>query len=272
MDRPLLVVDGDNLAHRAYHSMPKSQTGPAGEPINAIVGAVSMLVRLWNKESPRAVYVAWDTLEADTYRNRLWPPYQTGRVYEPDIVRQLGQLPEVCRAFGFGVGKGAGYEADDFVAGAVAAEVGQGGTCLVLTTDRDAWQLVSERVTVLTPKRGARELERIGPDEVEERLGVRPDQVADFKALSGDSSDRIPGVRGVGPKSAVALLRRYGSLDAVLPTLSAEDAELARMFREIVRPRVPDGIELPPSGAPGWATGAELLRSLGAERLSERLT
>ena len=96
--RSLLIVDGDNLAHRAYHSTPKTVTGAGGAPINAIVGFVGMLTRVWSGERPRAVFVAWDTLGAETYRHRLWPPYQSGRVFEPEIVHQLGLLPALCRA------------------------------------------------------------------------------------------------------------------------------------------------------------------------------
>jgi DNA polymerase-1 len=274
--RPLLIVDGDNLAHRAYHSTPKTVTGAGGAPINAIAGFVGMLLGTWHKERPRAVFVAWDTLGVATYRHRLWPPYQGGRVFEPEIVHQLGLLPGLCQAFRFGVGKRAGSEADDLMAAAAAAEVGRGGAGLLLTTDRDAFQLVSERVTVLAPRRGAREVERIGPREVEERLGVPPELVPDFKALSGDSSDKIPGLPGIGPKTAAALLREHGALEAVLEALAArgrpaEEAELALMFRDVVRlrPRIP--VRLPPSGPPDWQRGATALRTLGANALADRV-
>src|SRR5690606_18053963 len=127
-------------------------------------------------------------------------------VFDPEILEQLDALPELCGAFGFGWGKAEGYEADDLMAAAAAAEVAAGGTCLLLTNDRDSYQLVSDEVTVLSPRRGVREMDRIGPSEVVERMGVLPEQVPDFKALAGDSSDRIPGARGIGPKSAAALL------------------------------------------------------------------
>jgi DNA polymerase-1 len=270
--RPLLIVDGDNLAHRAYHSTPKSVTGAGGEPINAISGFVGMLTGIWSRERPRAVFVAWDTLGVQTYRHRLWPPYQGGRVFEPEIVRQLGLLPALCEAFGFGVGRRDGSEADDLMAAAAAAEVGRGGACLLLTTDRDAYQLVSARVTVLAPRRGTRELERIGPHEVGERLGVPPELVTDFKALSGDSSDRIPGLPGVGPKTAAVLLRRHGTLEAVLEERGRpEETELALRFREVVRLRPDVPVTLPPSGPPDWRGGADALRALGANTLADRV-
>src|SRR5579885_1019176 len=164
--------------------MPKTLRGSGGQPVNSVIGWTNMLLGLWDAEQPRAVFVAWDTLGIPTYRHKLWPAYQAGRVFDRELLQQLNALPDICRAFGFGVGKGAGYEADDFMASAACAEQRQGGTCLILTTDRDAYQLVCESVTVLSPRRGTRELERIGPHEVVDRMGVLPEQVPDFKALS----------------------------------------------------------------------------------------
>ncbi|HEV8637621.1 MAG TPA: 5'-3' exonuclease [Chloroflexota bacterium] len=270
--RPLLIVDGDNLAHRAYHSTPKTVTGADGSPVNAVVGFVGMLVNVWLKERPRGVFVAWDTLGVDTYRHALWPQYQSGRVFDREIVRQLELLPTLCQAFGFGVGRRAGSEADDLMAAAAIEEVRRGGTCLLLTTDRDAYQLVSEHVTILAARRGARALERIGPREVVERLGVLPEQVPDFKALSGDSSDKIPGLRGIGPKSAAALLLKHGTLDGVLDALGRpREAELALTFREVVRMRPDVPVELPPSGPPDWHGGSAALRQLGANASADRV-
>lgn len=268
--RPLLIVDGDNLAHRAYHSTPKTVIGTDGSSINAIVGFFSMLIRVWQEEEPRGVFVAWDTLGVDTYRSELWPPYQTGRVFEPSIVRQLDKLPELCRIFAFGVGKEAGYEADDFMAAAARKEVESGGSCLLLTTDRDSYQLVSEQVTVLSPRRGTRELARIGPVDVVKELGVLPEQVPCYKALCGDPSDKIPGARGIGPKSAAALLLKHGALENVIAAWNAEDAGLCLMFREVVRMRPEVPVELP-RAAPDWLAGAMALRRLGANALADRV-
>ena len=268
--RPLLVVDGDNLTHRAYHSTPSSVMGIDGRPINAIVGFFSMLVPVWRREQPRAIYVAWDTLGVDTYRNGLWPAYQSGREFEPSIVAQLGILPTLCDAFGFGVGKAAGFEADDLVATAVTHEVQAGGSCLIYTTDKDSYQLVSDRVHMLAPKKGAKEPERIGPVEVVERFGVLPEQVPDFKALAGDSSDKIPGIRGIGPKGAAALLLKHGSLDSALESFNEADAALARMFREVATMQFEAPVNLP-TQPPSWADGIEALRVLGATGLADRL-
>lgn len=269
---PLLIVDGDNLAHRAYHSTPKTVRAEDGRPINAIVGFVNMLLNIWRTEAPRGVFVAWDTLGVPTYRHELWPPYQGGREFDAEIVEQLALLPGVCTALGCGVGKAAGFEADDLMAAAAAAEVRAGGRCLLLTSDRDSYQLVSESITVLSPARGTRELVRVGPQEVVAHFGVLPEQVPDFKALSGDASDKIPGARGIGPKSAASLLLKHGTLDGVLSTWARPaEVELLLTFREVVRLRPDIDVELPPSGPPHWDAGAAALRALGAERSAERL-
>lgn len=271
MPDPLLIVDGDNLAHRAYHSSPKSIVGANGAPINAIVGFTSMLTNVWAKEKPRAIFVCWDTLCVDTYRNELWPAYQSGRIFEREIVAQLDLFPAFCEAAGFGVGKGAGFEADDFMASAATAEVAQGGSCLLYTTDKDSYQLVSEHVTMIAPQRGTRELERVTPSRVVERFGVLPEQVPDFKALAGDPSDKIPGLRGVGPKSAATMLLRHGSLETALQDWSRpEEIDLALKFREVARMRHDAPVTLPASG-PDWLGCAEALRALGAPNLAERV-
>jgi DNA polymerase I len=274
-ERPLLIIDGDNLAHRAYHSMPKSLRSKDGRPINAIIGWTNMLVTLWDSEQPRSMYVAWDTLGVDTYRHKLWPSYQAGRVFDDAIIRQLDLLPTLAAAFGFGVGKRAGYEADDFMAAAAIAETRRGGRSLLLTTDRDAYQLVSDTITVLAPRAGVRDLVRIGPEQVVERMGVLPEQVPDFKALAGDSSDNIPGARGIGPKAAASLLLQYGTLEAVLEaraeTMPATTAEQLLTFKRIVSMQSDVDVELPETAPPNWARAAARLHELGAANLSERI-
>ena len=164
--RPLLAVDGDSLAHRAYHGLPKSMTSATGLPSGAIVGFANFLLRLWQAEQPRAVLVGWDCVGEPTYRSETFPAYQSGRVFDPELLEQLDLLPELVRAMGFTAGKQPGYEADDFLASAVAQEEARGGETLVATSDRDAFQLVSDRVTILQPVKGVSELARIGPAEV----------------------------------------------------------------------------------------------------------
>ena len=270
--RPLLAVDGDNLAHRAWHALPKSITGADEQPDNAVVGFMNMLLRAWEAERPRTVFVAFDTVGTPTYRNELLPQYQSGRDFPKELTDQLDRLPQLVEALGFAWAKGAGYEADDFLAAAVTAEEKRKGNALVLTNDRDLFQLASPRTTVLQPRRGVSELDRVGPDEVRERYGVDPAQVPDFVALRGDPSDRIPGAPGVGPGRAAAVLKKHGSLDAALqhggfPTI-ADDLRtylhMARLQYEAPIPELPDA-------EPTWEPAAELVERWGHNALGKRL-
>src|SRR5688572_33724 len=142
--RPLLVVDGDSFAHRAYHALPKSIRRHGNQGGGAIVGFANLLLRLYQDEQPRAVLVGWDTLDAPTWRHRALEGYQGGRTIDPELNDQLDVLPEFVAACGFASAKAAGYEADDFLAAAVAYEEAHGGTVLVASGDRDAFQLVSD--------------------------------------------------------------------------------------------------------------------------------
>jgi DNA polymerase-1 len=141
VNRPLLVVDGDSFAHRAYHAIPKSIRREGNRGAGAIVGFANFLLRLYETERPRGVIVGWDTLGAPTYRQKLFPAYQAGRHFDDELVEQLEILPEFVAACGFAYAKAAGYEADDFLASAVAAEERRGGCALVASGDRDSFQL-----------------------------------------------------------------------------------------------------------------------------------
>ncbi|MBV8097272.1 MAG: hypothetical protein JO110_29305, partial [Acetobacteraceae bacterium] len=174
--RPLLVIDGDSFAHRAYHGLPKSIRRRGDRGAGAIVGFANFLLRLYEGERPRAVLVGWDTLGAPTYRQELFPAYQSGRQFDAELIEQLEILPVFVAACGFANAKAPGYEADDFLAAAVAEEERRGGSALVASGDRDAFQLASPRTTILHPVR-AGERARIGPAEVQQRYGVEPKQV-----------------------------------------------------------------------------------------------
>jgi len=259
----LLAIDGDSLAHRAYHALPKTIR------LNAVGGFANMLVRLWTNERPDAVLVAWDTLTVPTYRHEAFEPYQSGRVFDESLLEQLDVLPELVRACGFAAAKGAGYEADDFLA--AAARVWP-GDLLVATSDRDAFQLASERVTILQPTRGVSELARIGPAEVRERYGVEPEQVPDLIALRGDPSDKLPGARGIGPKKAADILRQYGTLEAALADgRFGAEAEDLRLYRRIAT--MDASATLPPleEQTPTWAEASSFARRLGLDALADRL-
>ena len=259
----LLAIDGDSFAHRAYHALPKSIR------LNAVVGFTNMLVRLWEAERPDAVVVAWDTLSAPTYRHEAFEPYQSGRIFEDSIVEQLAILPELTAACGFVTAKAPGYEADDFLAAAAAKWPGE---VFVATSDRDAFQLASERVTILQPQRGVSELARIGPAEVRDRYGVDPEQVPDLIALRGDPSDKLPGARGIGPKKAAEILGQYGTLEAALADgRFAAEAEDLRLFRRIAA--MDASAPLPPlaKAAPTWAEASSFLESLGLGGVAQRI-
>jgi len=270
--KPLLVIDGDSLAHRAYHGLPKSIRRADGRPSGAIVGFTNMLLRLYDAEQPRAVVVGWDTLEVPTYRHEEFTAYQSGRVFDDELLEQLHLLPELVDAFGFTSAKAPGYEADDFLAAAVVAKRRWRSPVLVVTSDRDAFQLASERVTLLMPTRGVSELARVGPAEVRERYGVEPEQVPDFIALRGDPSDRLPGAPGVGPKGAAQILGEYGSLEAALAAgRFAACAEELRLYQRIAT--LDASAPLPPleDQSPLWAEASTLLRRWGMNQVADRV-
>jgi DNA polymerase-1 len=272
MKAPLLAVDGDSLAHRAYHALPASIRRKDGGPGNTLVGFTTMLLRLWQAERPRAVVVGWDTIGEPTYRNELLPGYQSGRQFDADILDQLDLLPGLVAATGIVCGKHAGYEADDFLGAAAAQEERRRGRTLVVTSDRDAFQLATPMTTILQPTKGVSELRRVGPAEVRERYGVDPSQVPDFIALRGDPSDRIPGARGVGEKTAAALLGQHGSLDALLAAgRFGAEADALREYRYIATfdssaplPELEDQL-------PDWSAGAAAADELGLGVLAGRL-
>jgi DNA polymerase I len=270
--RPLLVIDGDSLAHRAYHGLPKTIKRAEGKPSNALVGFSNFLMRLWEGEQPRAALVGWDRLDVPTYRHELFAGYQAGRVFDAALLEQLEILPELVRAFGFAAAKGAGYEADDFLAAAVRYEEEHGGTTVVATSDRDSFQLASERTTILQPTRGVSELARIGPAEVRERYGVEPEQVPDFIALRGDPSDKLPGARGVGPKTAATLLAQYGTLEAMLEEGRFEtQAEELRMYRRMATLDASAPLPSLDDQTPTWAEASSFLRDLGMNVQADRV-
>ncbi len=276
---PLLAIDGDSLAHRAYHALPPI-AGSGGRPINALVGFANVLLQIVDAERPRAVIAAWDTLDAPTYRHLEYPAYQAHRPpFDAELVEQLDRLPGLVEAFGFAAAKVSGYEADDLVATAARLEREVGAPVLVMTSDRDAFQLAGDSVTILAPQTGGRPPARIGPAEVMERYGVRPDQVPDLIALRGDPSDGIPGARGIGAKTAAALLARYGTLEEVLahiPELPRRQAESLRdpelpLFKRLATMDAAAPIRRPPDGGLDRRSAAAFAHEMGAARLAERL-
>ena len=269
--RPLLVIDGDSFAHRAYHALPKNILRDGGRPAGAILGFANRLLQLYRTERPRAVLVGWDTLEVATYRHQAYAAYQSGREFDDDLVEQLKLIPKFVAACGFANAKRAGYEADDFLAAAASAEERRGGTALVASGDRDTFQLASARTTILYPVR-AGEMARIGPEEVRERYGVEPKQVADFIALRGDPSDKLPGAPGIGAQGAATLLRRHGSLAAILKAgRFSRIADDLRLYRAIATMNKKAPLPSLAPQKPTFAKAAALARKWQLRQLAGRL-
>jgi DNA polymerase I len=184
---------------------------------------------------------------------------------------KLNVLPELVAAFGFENAKAAGYEADDFLAAAVAAEESACGSALAASGDRDSFQLASSRTTILYPSRGG-EIARIGPEEVRQRYGVDPHQVPDFIALRGDPSDKLPGAAGVGPKRAAQLLRRYGALKGALEAgLFQTQAEVLRLYRLIATMDAKAPLPALADQQPTWGSASTFARDWGLNQLADRL-
>ena len=241
------------------------------EAAGAILGFANFVLRLYVDERPRAVIVGWDSLEGPTKRHEMFPAYQSGREFDDDLIEQLNVLPELVAAFGFANAKAAGYEADDFLAAAVASEERTGGTALVASGDRDPFQLASPRTTILYPSRGG-EIARIGPEEVRQRYGVDPKQVPDFIALRGDPSDKLPGAAGVGPKRAAQLVQRYGALEGVLEAgLFQTQAKMLRLYRFIATMDAKAPLPLLADQQPTWGSASAFAHSLGLNQLADRL-
>ena len=218
------------------------------------------------------MFVGWDTLSIPTYRHEALSGYQAGREFDPELLEQLDLAPGLLEAAGIVCAKAAGYEADDFLAAAVSSERTRKGRSLVATSDRDAFQLAADDVTILQPVRGVSELARIDPAGVRERYGVEPAQVPDFIALRGDPSDKLPGARGVGPKTAASILGEYGTLEAALEAgrFSAE-AEDLRLYRRMAQLDASAPLPSLADQTPKWAEASSLSESWGLGNLAGRL-
>ena len=280
MPAPLLVVDADSLMHRAYHALPDLR-GADGRPVSALLGFTNALLNLYDAEAPRALAVGIDS-RLPGYRNAALPRYQAQRdPFETDLVEQLDDLPAYLEACGIDWARRDGFEADDFLAAYCRVETCAGGRALVVTSDRDAFQLVSDAVSVLRPGGASKPYERVDEVGVVERYGVLPEQVPDLIALRGDPSDNIPGAKGVGQKTAAQLLRSHGDLDGVIaraadlsPARAAALAERAgdlRMDREVATMQAGLDVERPADWTPDWEQMARAAEARGIGRLASRL-
>jgi len=227
----LFLVDGNNLAYRAFFALPEELATSEGFSTNALLGFTNMLFKLLSDYRPRGVAVAWDS--RPVHRTELAPDYKSTRRPMPDLLRQ--QFPyfrPIVEAFGYRNLEFEGWEADDVIA-TLATRADEAGvkTCVV-STDRDAFQLVSENVTLMMTPRGVADVHVYTPERVEARYGIPPERVPDFIGLKGDDSDNIPGVPGIGDKTAGQLVAQYGSLEGVLEHVDELTPARAKAVRE----------------------------------------
>ncbi|MCL1600256.1 MAG: DNA polymerase I [Actinomycetia bacterium] len=222
----LALLDGHSLAYRAFYALPPDLATPSGQVTNAVFGFTSMLIKLLDDEAPDAMAVAWDRKEP-TFRSAQYPEYKANRESAPDLFRsQVPIIKEVLEALQIPQVSVAGYEADDVIATLVGDGRDLGYDVLVVTGDRDSFQLSSSDVTVLYTKRGISDTVHATPDWIIERYGISPERYVEFAALRGDTSDNLPGVRGVGEKTAARLINQYESLEDLFEDLDSMTPKL----------------------------------------------
>lgn len=260
----LLLLDGHSLAYRAFYALPAENFKTVtGQTTNAVYGFTAMLINLLRDEQPTHVAAAFD-VSRQTFRVEQFPDYKANRIATPDEFRgQVELTKEVLGALGIPVMAIEGYEADDIIATLTSQATPQGFRVLIVTGDRDALQLVNDDVTVLYPKKGVSELTRFTPEGVQDKYGLSPAQYPDYAALRGDSSDNLPGIPGVGEKTAAKWIREYGDLnslveqvdqvrgkvgDALRANLSSVilNRQLTEMVRDVALPYTPDQLAKAP--------------------------
>ena len=222
----LALLDGHSLAYRAFYALPPDLATRSGQVTNAVYGFTSMLIRLLADHSPEGLVVTWD-VGRSTFRTEVYPDYKAQRASAPDNFRcQLPLIREVLDAMDITQVEQPGYEADDVIASLVRQAERDGWRVLVVTGDRDSFQLVNSRVNVVYTRRGITDTVLVDPAWVEEKYGVRPDQYLDYASLRGDNSDNLPGVPGVGEKTAARLISTFGDLEGVFEHLDKHTPRL----------------------------------------------
>ena len=280
MPAPLLAVDAPFVLYRSFYALPESIHGSAGRPVNALLGAVNLMLRIAADRRPRAIVLCFGA-DAAEYRVELFPAYHADRPPVPDpLAWQFERAPELFSAFGWGIESSPELEADDLLGALASVETDARGQALIVTGDRDMFQCVGDRVSVLLLKSGISGFEEMNSEAVKRRYGIPPELVPDFIALRGDPSDGLPGAPGIGPKTAAALLERHGSLEGAIAGADAERPRIAqalkesadelRAYRDIATLRAAD-LERPPDRETDLAGGARAARELGLNRLAERL-
>lgn len=249
----LVIIDGNAILYRAYHALPNFTTSKK-EPVGAIFGFVSMLLRIIQDLAPTHLIVTFDR-KAPTFRQNMYVDYHANRkVMEDDLIAQIPGVHKVVESFAIPIFEMDGYEADDVIGTLVHQAISdkqkeiRNKEVIIVTGDRDLLQLVNSHVKVYMPIKGLTEAKMYGEKEVEEKYGIRADQVVDYKALVGDASDNYPGVRGIGPKTASGLIQKYGTFENIYQHVSelpekqkqaltdgVEEAEMAKKLAQIVK-------------------------------------
>ena len=231
----LLVLDGHSLAYRAFYALPvENFSTSTGQPTNAVYGFTSMLVNLLRDEEPSHVAVAFD-VSRRSFRTEKFPDYKATRSASPEGFKgQVELIKEVVRALGVNALELEGFEADDIIATLATQATTRGFTVGIVSGDRDTFQLVDERTTVLYPRKGVSDLARMTPEAIVEKYGLNPGQYADFAALRGDPSDNLPGIPGVGEKTAVKWLNAYSDLAGLIDHVDEVGGKVGDALREAV--------------------------------------
>lgn len=218
--KKFVIIDGNALIHRGFHAIPPLFT-KSGEMVNAVFGFATVLLGILQKEAPDYIAVTFDK-KGPTHRHVKFADYKATRVKAPDeLYSQIPRIKELVSAFSMPIFEESGFEADDLIATLVTKLKSDNDIGVVIVTgDKDALQLVCERVSVASPRKGYHDVFYYTPASVFEKLGVKPEQVLDYKGLCGDSSDNIPGITGVGPKTAVNLLAKYKTLEWIYEHLA----------------------------------------------------
>lgn len=245
MPTTLMLIDGHALAYRAYHAFPPL-TSPDGELVNAVYGFNRILLTVLRDLEPKYLAACFD-MPKPTFRHTAYVGYKAQRKEMPaDLPAQIDRIKVIVQALNIPLFGIEGYEADDVI-GTIAREACEGTMdhiekVLIVTGDRDAFQLVDDRVHVYMPPRGKDAFsQEYGPQEVEAKMGLRPDQIVDYKALAGDASDNIPGVHGIGDKTAVRLLQTFGTVEAIYEGLKNPDS-LTESQKSILKPKVVENL------------------------------
>ena len=235
MSKRLLLIDGHSMAYRAFYALPAENfTTASGQHTNAIYGFATMLLSLLTSEKPTHVAVAFD-VSRKTFRSEIFPEYKANRAKTPDEFRsQMSYLHELVSAFGITQFEVEGYEADDILATITKRAEKEGAEVFICTGDRDSFQLVNDKTTVLYPKRGVSDLARMTPEAVQEKYGMSPAQYPDFAALRGDPSDNLPSIPGVGEKTAAKWVVEYGSLQELLSNVDKVGGKVGQALRDSI--------------------------------------